>query len=142
MHARLLTHECQYAKGDVTDVMVDGLCMCLTTPTGADINQTNHSGDTALWVACDTGAVEIVRTLLCHPRIDINRGMAHVPLHSALIHGYADIVKMMVDAGASVNKVRVMVDVEASVMVRAGVSVNKGRVMVDVAASVNHVTHG
>ena len=72
---------------------------------GVDVNQTNHSGDTALWVACDLGSSEIVRALLAHPRIDINQGVAHVPLHSAVLHGHREIVTMLLEAGASVNKV-------------------------------------
>ena len=72
---------------------------------GVDINQTNNHGDTALWVACDTGNEEIVRALLKHPRIDIDKGTAHVPLHSAVLHGRENIVRMLLDAGCQVNKV-------------------------------------
>ena len=73
---------------------------------GVDINQTNNHGDTALWVACDTGNEEIVRALLKHPRINIDKGIAHVPLHSAVLHGRENIVRMLLDAGCQVNKVR------------------------------------
>ena len=69
------------------------------------MNLPNHNGDTALWVACDRGHEQLVKILLQHPNIDVNQGIEHVPLHSAAVHGYENIVHLLLKGGANVNKV-------------------------------------
>ena len=36
---------------------------------------------------------------------ECSAGVAHIPLHAAVIHGYADIVQTLLDAGCNVDKV-------------------------------------
>lgn len=72
---------------------------------GCDVNLPNCDGDTPLWVACTKGNEEIVRILLRHPDIELDRGVSHVPLHAAAVLGCGPVTELLIGAGTDINKV-------------------------------------
>lgn len=69
------------------------------------MNLFNINADSALWQACERGNTEIVSRLLAAPNIDVDMGCKHLPLVAAVTHGYLDILDLLLQAGADVNKV-------------------------------------
>jgi uncharacterized protein len=72
---------------------------------GADLNQHDQLGRTALYVASEFGQVHTVRALLdASACIDGNaRGYHPTPLHVAASRGHTMIVQLLIDAGAEVD---------------------------------------
>ena len=62
-----------------------------------DVNKSNRSGNTPLYLACARGYFEIVKLLLSHPKIDINKSNLYylTPLHIAQINKYSEIVQLL-----------------------------------------------
>jgi len=85
-------------------IIVTSLCVCFLSD--CDVNLPNSEGDTPLWVACTKGNEEIVRILMRHPTIELDRGVTHVPLHAAAVLGHCAIAELLINAGTNVNKVR------------------------------------
>ena len=72
---------------------------------GANINQKNERGNTALHYAAERGKIEVVKLLLDN-RADPNpvdtRG--NTPLHYAANNGYPETCKLLLENGANVNQ--------------------------------------
>lgn len=77
--------------------------------TGCDVNLPDITGSTPLLRACDLGNEEIVDALLRHPRVEVDRGTMQLPLHAAAFGGSSVIVERLINAGADVNKVRLII---------------------------------
>lgn len=72
---------------------------------GALPNLPNHSNLTALWHAADAGWINVCEALLiagANPLQDCKWG--ETPLFRVAVHGYTDILEMMIKFGADVNK--------------------------------------
>lgn len=70
---------------------------------GADVNDRDYAGNTALHDAALKGHIDIVRLLLDNgAEIDIRSGVTDLdtPLIDAASHGHVDIVKLLLDRGA------------------------------------------
>lgn len=62
-----------------------------------------HSGESALWMACDIGDESLVKLLLRQePILDSRTTAGHTPLYRALLGGWGDIAKRLREAGAGV----------------------------------------
>jgi ankyrin repeat protein len=72
---------------------------------GADVNQRNPLGETALFLAVDKGAEKIVELLLADKKTDVNLSdpYGNTPLIQAVSDGRGNIVKMLLAAGVDVN---------------------------------------
>ena len=72
---------------------------------GAGVCVTDEGGDTCLALAAAGGHTEAVRTLLCMPEVDVNHAndMATTSLHCAVLEKHADVVQVLVDAGADIE---------------------------------------
>ncbi len=77
----------------------------------ADVNWTDDEGHTALYRAVRSVAdtdpeYKIIKLLLQHKDTDINKPdrAKWTPLHSAFKSGYGDIVNLLIEAGADVNR--------------------------------------
>lgn len=70
---------------------------------GAAVNEID--GVTALYIACETGSVELAKLLIDHGA-DVNLPVSwqRTPLFAANKGGYADIVKLLLDNGADPNQ--------------------------------------
>lgn len=68
------------------------------------INSQNDAGVTALHVACKRGMIGMVKRLLQHKDIDVNKkdGQKNIPLHAACLSGIKDIVLDLIDARANI----------------------------------------
>jgi len=69
---------------------------------GASVNDKNQDLDEPLYLAAGNGHTEIVKLLLKN-NADPNYMSRRSALDSAAEHGYADIVQILIDAGANVN---------------------------------------
>ena len=67
-----------------------------------DVNKQNHSGTTALHVACKRGSTGMVKRLLNKDNSGINRpdNLNNTPLHVACAHGNRQMCKVLIDANA------------------------------------------
>ena len=72
---------------------------------GADANIHNDDRETAFWLAVWAGRTEILRMLLANQEIkNINRKVdGTTMLHMAAAAGHAEIVRMLIDAGADIH---------------------------------------
>ena len=72
---------------------------------GADVNLYDTQMCSALWHAVDTGHLEITRLVLdapnCH--VDFADGLRMTPLHVAAIHGYVNIMQLLLNSGAKME---------------------------------------
>ena len=83
-----------------------GVTMKLLLDAGADINQKDNDGDTALTYAALYNKNDIIKELLnngANPNIMGNDG--HFPLKISACEGYIDIIKLLVNGGADINQV-------------------------------------
>ena len=73
---------------------------------GADVCVTDDEGDTCLTLAANFGCTETVRTLLCMPEVDVNQSnnSGFTPLHRAVLEQHADVVQVLIDAGADIGQ--------------------------------------
>lgn len=71
----------------------------------ADVNAKGLDQWTALHFAANEGCYEVVRTLLAEPDIDkeATSSIMRTPLHLAVIRGYTQIVRALIEAGADKN---------------------------------------
>ena len=71
---------------------------------GADINEKNSFGDTALMRAAASGHLETVRLLIEKgASVNAQRGDGMTPLMRAAFFGHVDVVQALADGGAEVN---------------------------------------
>jgi ankyrin repeat protein len=106
--ASVLTATIFHKKYDVLDFLV---------ANGADINWADNGGLTTLMVAVGSGGGKnaltgykfIEKFLTFKPKIDFqqakNGGAGESALHFAALYGYVDIVKLLLDNGATINLV-------------------------------------
>lgn len=76
---------------------------------GADLSSNNVGGISALQCACDSGSKAFAKELLeIGPKEEINIEGAFfgTPLYAAAFRGRVEIVKMLLDAGADINRGR------------------------------------
>lgn len=72
--------------------------------TGADIESSNVSGNTALLNAASRGKLAAVRLLAtAGARVEHKNYFRKCALHGASLNGYACVVKALIDAGANVE---------------------------------------
>jgi ankyrin repeat protein len=64
---------------------------------GANINFSNELGQTALYITCENGYVDVVRFLLARKEIQINQaeGLERTPLVITCYYGHVDVVRLM-----------------------------------------------
>lgn len=109
----------------------------LLLSTGINPNQTNKNGETILGMAAETGNKAIVEILLAIPGIHINQAnrFGVTPLMIAAKKD-ADIVKLLVDAGAKINLSNVSCLTDAAldgnlnmmqILIKAGAIINLPR---------------
>ena len=69
---------------------------------GAGVCVTDNFGETCLSLAAANGQTETVRTLLCMPEVDVNQSnnSGSTSLHHAVAQKHADVVEVLIDAGA------------------------------------------
>ena len=90
---------------------------------GADVNEPNGSGATALWVASGLGHAEVVTTLLAaNADVNLAQNDGITPLLIASCDGHTEIVKKLLAANADVNQPR-----------------NGGRTPLYIASSMGHI---
>ena len=68
--------------------------------SGYDVNALNQDGVTALYIACCNGHIALVKQLLSHPMIDVNKGCCLptvnvTPLYKACEKGFSDVVRLL-----------------------------------------------
>lgn len=71
---------------------------------GANIEAINESGETPLLLGTESGATEAVRVLLEHGSTFSIVADRHAPLHLAAMHGWNEIAKELLAAGADPNQ--------------------------------------
>lgn len=77
--------------------------MELFAARGADVNQANQLGETALMHAAWKGRIEAARWLLAHgARVD-SESMQWTALHYAVFAGHSDIAALLLEKGADLN---------------------------------------
>lgn len=81
----------------------------LLVDAGADINEKDYNGITALWYATQNGEYEMARILIDKGAdIEIRNAYGNTPLSNAVYyyrrneHG-GDMIKLLIDAGADIN---------------------------------------
>lgn len=75
------------------------------TNYGDNINALDNGGETPLFIACDNGYVECVRTCITHGA-DVNIRCSdeeETPLSIACYHGYLECTELLIKHGASIN---------------------------------------
>jgi ankyrin repeat protein len=72
---------------------------------GADARRTRCDGSTPLMLAAETGRADMVKYLLGRPSIDVDQTTftGRRALIIACVHGYLEVAKLLVGAGARVN---------------------------------------
>jgi ankyrin repeat protein len=73
---------------------------------GADVNLSDSNKEGPLYIACTNGHTAVVEVLMKHASPDVNEGNAEgeTCLITAAWHGHADVVAMLIGAGADVDK--------------------------------------
>ena len=90
-----ITYACFHGNYEVARVLISN---------GANIEQYNASGDTALIVACRCGNISCVNLLLMH-KADPNLLSTYetTPLIQAAVNDHADIVSLLIEYGVNIN---------------------------------------
>ena len=72
---------------------------------GADVRATDANGNTCLIIAAYHGHTDTVRYLLCLPEVDANQqgSCNYTALHVAVEEKHADVVEVLIDAGADIE---------------------------------------
>ena len=72
---------------------------------GAGVQSTDTKGNTCLMLASICGHTEIVRTLLCMPEVQLDQPdyNGRTALHHAATKKHADVVQVLIDAGADIE---------------------------------------
>ena len=72
---------------------------------GADVNACTRGGSTALCRAAQGGNAEVLKVLLDHPNVEINkqRGAGRTALFLAVENGHQECVRLLLDNGAAVD---------------------------------------
>ena len=72
---------------------------------GADVRAVNYQGSTCLFFAAYCGHTDIVRYLVGLPEVDLNHQISknHTALHLAVQEKHADMVQVLIDAGADIE---------------------------------------
>ena len=120
---------------------------------GAGVNVTDNEGSTCLQDAAGCGHIDTVRYLVGLPEVDVNTGN-YTALHYASAEGDADVVQLLIDAGADIEiknsdgrcplhnacEAGALDNVKMLVRAGAGVNVtdNKGDTCLTVAAIFGH----
>ncbi|MGL9757811.1 MAG: ankyrin repeat domain-containing protein [Wolbachia sp.] len=92
----LLTIAAEYGHVDIVKVLLE---------KGANVNEKDFHGCTALHFAAKYGHVDIVEVLLKEgAKVDSVDQCKRTPLHNAAENGYANIVNALIKAGANVNE--------------------------------------
>ena len=75
----------------------------LLVRAGAGVRVTNNYGGTCLAIAAYHGHIETVRYLLCLPEVEVDHANdeGHTALHFAADENHADVVQVLIDAGAA-----------------------------------------
>ncbi|MBK9130425.1 MAG: ankyrin repeat domain-containing protein [Gammaproteobacteria bacterium] len=78
--------------------------VALLIQKGADVNVSNHYGDTALKYAAQNGHVRAARVLL-ENGADANKGnyIRYIPMMDAVAEGHAEVVMLLIEYGADVD---------------------------------------
>jgi ankyrin repeat protein len=82
------------------------LIRCLVNDLGADVNQADHEGITALYLAVQESHLALIRCLVVEFGADINKGNRDgiMPLHMAAMRGHCSVVRCLVmECGAGVH---------------------------------------
>jgi hypothetical protein len=99
-HTPFLVHAAEEEHVDVIKVLLRA---------GANVNQQDEWGVTALYAASRNGHIDTVRTLIhAKARTDLMTSCSHwqdypTPLHVAASRGHSSIVQMLIEAGADVD---------------------------------------
>ncbi|XP_070193882.1 ankyrin repeat and SOCS box protein 3-like [Littorina saxatilis] len=91
------------ASGDVETVK-------MIVAAGGSVTDVNDEEVSAVHVACKQGSVEVVEFLLQQPEVDLNKAssfMDEIPLFCAAYFGHLQVVELLVQKGADVNKTTV-----------------------------------
>ena len=85
-------------RGDIDAIMR------LLDDDGAEVNQVNESGATALLFACQCGHVDAARVLLDRGA-DVHTSNSYntTPLHMACYKGHIEVVRMLLNSGATTD---------------------------------------
>ena len=75
----------------------------LLLSVGANANHEDRNNNIALHWACSDGHSDIVRTLLTVTAVDVQNVEGETPLHIAAYYGYADVVSILLAAGAHID---------------------------------------
>lgn len=72
---------------------------------GADVNACTRGGSTALCRAAQSGNAEVLKVILEHPNVEINkqRGAGRTALFLAVQNGHQECVQLLLDNGAAVD---------------------------------------
>ena len=86
----------QYKHADVVQLLIDA---------GADVNAIERNGQTCFFLAVGHGHTDIVRYLVGLPEVDLrDQGSKnYLALHLAVQKKHADVVKILIDAGADIE---------------------------------------
>ncbi|OWZ20683.1 hypothetical protein PHMEG_0004858 [Phytophthora megakarya] len=101
-------------KGDFVE-----LARYLVEKAGANVNEQNEMGVTAVYIACQDGHEEMVKFLVqeAHADVNLSNRTNHTPLHEAVAGGFIGVVEFMLRNGAdkfAVDKMGVTVWHEAA----------------------------
>ncbi|GMF64109.1 unnamed protein product [Phytophthora fragariaefolia] len=95
------------------------LARYLVMEAGANVNEQNEMGVTAVYIACQDGLEDMVKFLVLEAKADVNLSNCtnHAPLHEAVAGGFTAVVDFMLRNGADkyvVDKMGVTVWHEAA----------------------------
>lgn len=78
-------------------------CIEILLQNGAQINEPDWAGYTPLCYVSSNGDIKCMETLLAF-NADVNCGTSNSPLHVAIAKGYLDIIRLLIDHGANINR--------------------------------------
>ncbi|KAJ3092420.1 hypothetical protein HDU96_002754 [Phlyctochytrium bullatum] len=78
------------------------MCIPLLLDAGTDVDAVNSDGFTALAIACKVRNMDAIQSLI-DGGANLNVESKWPPLHTAAYHGAADLMELLLDAGAQVN---------------------------------------
>eukprot|EP00644_Phytophthora_capsici_P011409 jgi/Phyca11/118859/e_gw1.37.78.1 len=113
-----------YARTPLHEAAINGhlevsLARYLVLEAGANVDEKNEMGVTAVYTACQDGFLEMVKFLVLEAHADVNlcNRTNHAPIHEAVAGGFTDVVDFMLRNGADkyvVDKMGVTVWHEAA----------------------------